>query len=93
MGQEKLKRVIDADLIGVVRGRLSGPIEDANDTFLSLLGYTRQDLAAGALDLRMIAPLEPFRTELHRRGRDVGLRADAAGARTARRCRSWSAWR
>jgi PAS domain S-box-containing protein len=70
MGQEKLKRVIDADLIGVVRGRLSGPIEDANDTFLSLLGYTRRDLAAGTLDLRMIAPLEPFRTELHRSGRE-----------------------
>ena len=51
IGQEKLKRVIDADLIGVVRGRLSGRIEDANDTFLCLLGYTRQDLAAGALDL------------------------------------------
>jgi PAS domain S-box-containing protein len=68
MGQEKLKRVIDADLIGVVRGRLSGPIEDANDTFLTLLGYTRGDLRAGALDVRMIAPLEPFRSELHRRG-------------------------
>ena len=60
--------MIDSDLIGVVRGRLSGPIEDANDTFLSLLGYTRADLTAGALDLRMIAPLEPFRSELHRRG-------------------------
>jgi signal transduction histidine kinase len=68
MGQEKLKRVLDADLIGVVRGRLSGPIEDANDTFLDLLGYTRQDLAAGALDLRMIAPLHPFLSELSRRG-------------------------
>jgi signal transduction histidine kinase len=68
LGQEKLKRVIDADLIGVVRGRLSGRIEDANDTFLSLLGYSREDLGAGALDLRMIAPLEPFQTELHRRG-------------------------
>jgi signal transduction histidine kinase len=56
IGQEKLKRVIDADLIGVVRGRLSGRIEDANGTFLCLLGYTRQDLAAGALDLGMIAP-------------------------------------
>src|SRR5262249_17850512 len=41
IGQEKLKRVIDSNLIGVVRGRLSGCIEDANDTFLSLLGYTR----------------------------------------------------
>jgi PAS domain S-box-containing protein len=68
MGQEKLKRVIDSDLIGVVRGRLSGRIEDANDTFLCLLGYTRQDLAAGALDLRMIAPLDPFESELRRRG-------------------------
>jgi signal transduction histidine kinase len=68
MGQEKLKRVIDADLIGVVRGRLSGRIEDANDTFLCLLGYTRQDLAAGALDLGMIAPLDPYQTELSRRG-------------------------
>jgi PAS domain S-box-containing protein len=68
LGQEKLKRVIDADLIGVVRGRLSGRIEDANDTFLCLLGYTREDLAAGALDIRMIAPLEPFQTELQRRG-------------------------
>jgi signal transduction histidine kinase len=56
IGQEKLKRVIDADLIGVVRGRLSGRIEDANGTFLSLLGYTRADLAAGALDLRMLLP-------------------------------------
>jgi PAS domain S-box-containing protein len=68
LGQERLKRLIDADLIGVVRGRLSGRIEDANDTFLSLLGYTRRDLAAGTLDVRMIAPLEPFRSELHRHG-------------------------
>jgi signal transduction histidine kinase len=64
IGQEKLKRVIDADLIGVVRGRLSGRIEDANGTFLCLLGYTRQDLAAGLLDLRMIAPPGSSETEL-----------------------------
>jgi signal transduction histidine kinase len=68
IGQWKLKRVIDADLIGVVRGRLSGRIEDANDTFLSLLGYTRQDLAAGDLDLGMIAPSGSLEAELPRRG-------------------------
>ena len=67
-GQEKLKRLLDADLIGVVRGRLSGRIEDANDTFLSLMGYTRQDLAAGALCLKMIAPLDPFQMESPRHG-------------------------
>ncbi|HEY4394082.1 MAG TPA: PAS domain-containing sensor histidine kinase [Polyangia bacterium] len=68
MGQEKLKRVIDADLIGVVRGRLSGRIEDANGTFLCLLGYTRQDLAAGRLDLRMIAPPGSPESELGQLG-------------------------
>jgi PAS domain S-box-containing protein len=68
LAQERLKRLIDADLIGVVRGKLSGRIDDANDTFLSLLGYTRRDLKAGTLDVRMIAPVEPFRSELHRHG-------------------------
>jgi PAS domain S-box-containing protein len=68
IGQWKLKRVIDADLIGVVRGRLSGRIEDANDTFLSMLGYTRHDLAAGLLDLGMIAPSGSLMTELPQRG-------------------------
>ena len=68
IGQWKLKRVIDADLIGVVRGRLSGSIVDANDTFLSMLGYTRQDLAAGVLDLGMIAPSGSLPTELAQRG-------------------------
>jgi len=59
MGREKLKRVIDSNLIGVVRGRLSGCIEEANDTFLSLLGYSRPDLATGSVDLKTIAPLDP----------------------------------
>jgi signal transduction histidine kinase len=68
IGQEKLKRVIDADLIGVVRGRLSGRIEDANGTFLCLLGYTRQDLAAGLLDLRTIAPPGSSESELAQLG-------------------------
>jgi signal transduction histidine kinase len=68
IGQEKLKRVIDSDLIGVVRGRLSGRIEDANGTFLSLLGYTRSDLAAGALDLGMIAPPDSAEADLGRLG-------------------------
>jgi PAS domain S-box-containing protein len=85
LGKEKLKRVIDSNLIGVVRGRLSGRIEDANDTFLSLLGYTRDDLTSG-LDLRAIAPLDAFDegcaraiAELHER------RVSAVYERTFRR--------
>ncbi len=71
LGQEKLKRVLDADLIGVVRGRLSGRIEDANGTFLCMLGYTRQDLAAGLLDLRIIAPPQSSDSELGELGQSA----------------------
>lgn len=58
VGQERLKRVIDSDLIGVVRGKLSAQIEVANDTFLGLFGYGRKDLEAGAIDLGIIVPPE-----------------------------------
>jgi PAS domain S-box-containing protein len=75
MGQEKLKRVIDSNLIGVARGTLSGHVEEANDAFLDLLGYTRQDLRSGAIDqsrLAVIDPLDPTCTrtldELRQRG-------------------------
>jgi PAS domain S-box-containing protein len=59
LGQHKLKRVLDSSLIGVARGRMSGRIEEANDAFLSLVGCSRQDLAAGDLNLRQLAPLDP----------------------------------
>ena len=91
MGQEKLKRLIDADLIGVVRGRVSGRIEDANDTFLSLLGYTRQDLARGALDLRMLGPLEPYESELRRGPASVYERS--CRRKDGKKVPIWSAWR
>ena len=100
MGQEKLKRVIDSNLIGVVRGRLSGRIEEANDTFLSLLGYRRRDLATGALDLKAIAPPDPpddgpapERPARPRRGAELGLRADLPPQGRRRRSRRWSASR
>ena len=91
IGQWKLKRVIDADLIGVVRGRFSGRIEDANDTFLSLLGYSRQDLAAGALDLGMIAPSGSLRRPSLRKGALPRCTSSSAGERTARPSPPWSA--
>ena len=81
IGQWKLKRVIDADLIGVVRGRLSGRIEDANDTFLSLLGYTpsgsrrrrprsRHDCAVGLAPGRPAAAGPHLRVRAHLPAKD-----------------------
>jgi PAS domain S-box-containing protein len=47
----------DSRVIGVIRGE-SDRVADANDTFLEMLGYTRDDLAAGALTWESISPAD-----------------------------------
>jgi PAS domain S-box-containing protein len=43
----RLHRLIDSNIIGVVIHREDGSIIDANDAFLSMTSYTREDLANG----------------------------------------------
>lgn len=50
----------DSDVIGVVFWETRGRITEANDAFLRLLGFTRDELRAGALDWRKLTP-EEFR--------------------------------
>jgi PAS domain S-box-containing protein len=54
----RLRRFIDANLIGVVIGGAGGTIVEANDYYLGLIGYTRGQLDAGAIDWRAIRPPE-----------------------------------
>jgi PAS domain S-box-containing protein len=58
IGNERLRRLIDSSIIGVGRGYLGGPIVEANAALLELLGYTREDVEAGLLDLGKITPPE-----------------------------------
>lgn len=48
----------DSDVIGVVFWDPEGRITEANDAFLRLLGFTRDELRAGALDWRKLTPEE-----------------------------------
>jgi PAS domain S-box-containing protein len=57
-GQERLNRIIDSSIIGIARGRLSEPVRAANQAFLGLLGFTREDLAAGRIDMEQLTPPE-----------------------------------
>jgi PAS domain S-box-containing protein len=65
IGKERLRRLIDSSIIGVGRGYLGGPIVEANAALLELLGYTREDVEAGRLDLGRITP--PEFTDVSRR--------------------------
>src|SRR5262245_49321529 len=42
--------MFDAPVVGVILVRHGGPIVDANDAFLAMVGYDRADLAAARLD-------------------------------------------
>ncbi len=46
----RLRRVVESNVIGIVFSDARGTIIDANDAFLQLIGYDRQDLTAGRVD-------------------------------------------
>jgi len=52
-GQEHFKMFVDSDIVGVFYGERDGRISDANDAFLSRLGYSKADLP---LDWRQLTP-------------------------------------
>jgi PAS domain S-box-containing protein len=54
----RLRRFIESSLIGVVVGDFQGRLLDANNAFLQMVGYTRDDLAAGRLSWRALTPPE-----------------------------------
>ncbi|MGC3988121.1 MAG: PAS domain S-box protein [Chthoniobacteraceae bacterium] len=55
---ERLRRLMNSNVQGVIFWRKSGRITEANDAFLALVGYTREDLAAGQIDWITMTPPE-----------------------------------
>ncbi|MEH2348671.1 MAG: PAS domain S-box protein [Nostoc sp.] len=56
--EAKLGSFVDANVIGIVFGDVYGGIHKANDEFLRMIGYTREDLLAGRLSSSNITPPE-----------------------------------
>ncbi len=56
--EDDCRRLIDANLFGFAVWDLHGAVLEANDAFLDIVGYTRDDLANGRLDWRAITPPE-----------------------------------
>lgn len=54
----RLRRIIESNMIGVSFADLTGRITDANEAFLTMLGYTKEDLEAGSIDWSKITPPE-----------------------------------
>jgi PAS domain S-box-containing protein len=56
--EAKFRRLFDSNLIGVFVSDFAGTFLDANDAFLDLLGYTREELLAGTLQRDALTPAE-----------------------------------
>ena len=82
----RYRRVVDSNLIGICFWDEAGQVVDANDAYLSLLGYDRRDLEAGLLKHEKLTPPDwrPVTNSALRQIREGGIaaraRASAAGA-------------
>ncbi|HEX8438741.1 PAS domain S-box protein, partial [Archangium sp.] len=56
--QARARRLTESGVVGTFYWDEDGSILEANDTFLSMVGYTREDLARGRLDWRRMTPPE-----------------------------------
>ena len=56
--EARFRRLFEAGVAGVIIWDLDGNFKEANDAFLQMLGYTREDMLAGRLNWEVISPLD-----------------------------------
>lgn len=57
-GEARLRRALEVEAIGVIYLDMTGRIVDANNAFLAMSHYTREDLEAGKLNWERLTPRE-----------------------------------
>jgi PAS domain S-box-containing protein len=56
--EAKIRRLVDANIIGICVWNLEGEIIDANEAFLHMVEYSREDLLSGRVRWRDLTPAE-----------------------------------
>jgi PAS domain S-box-containing protein len=56
--ETKIRRLVEANVVGIVMWNLEGAITEANDAFLRMVQYDRADLASGRLRWTDLTPAE-----------------------------------
>src|SRR5258708_3548395 len=60
---ERFRRVVESDMMGIMFWEDSGAVYDANDAFLEMIGSTRAALEAGAVNWQALTPPEYDQTD------------------------------
>jgi PAS domain S-box-containing protein len=61
----RIRRLVESNIIGILFWDSSGNIIDANDAFLRMTGYSRDDVESGALQWTAITPPEYGEVDAH----------------------------
>ena len=56
--EARIRRLVDANIIGIMIWAVEGRIIEANEAFLDMLGYSREDLISGRLRWAELTPVE-----------------------------------
>jgi PAS domain S-box-containing protein len=56
--EARIRRLVDSNIVGIVIWDLEGRIIDANQAFLDMVGYAREDLVSGRLRWTELTPAE-----------------------------------
>ncbi|OKH51947.1 hypothetical protein NIES2101_16850 [Calothrix sp. HK-06] len=56
--EQRLRLFVDSDAIGILYADFQGEIKEANNAFLKMIGYTREDVENKTLDWRNLTPKE-----------------------------------
>ena len=56
--EAKIRRLFDANIIGIIIWNIEGQVVEANEAFLNIVGYDREDLASGRVHWTDLTPPE-----------------------------------
>ncbi len=56
--EAKFRSIVDSNMIGIGFWQKDGRVTDANDAFLKMIGYTREELVTGKLNWQELTPTE-----------------------------------
>jgi len=60
----RFRRVFDSNIVGILIADFNGHVTEANDCFLEMIGYSREDLNANRINWINITPLEHIQQDL-----------------------------
>jgi PAS domain S-box-containing protein len=72
--EAKIRRLVDANIIGIFTWDIDGRILEANDAFLQMVGYDREDIAQGRMRWNDMTPPDWRRTQWWQEETRTGLR-------------------